>query len=166
MNLPTLTPPTTVVRRAPFARRSQRRALVLVWALCCLGALALALWAVTGIIWFVLFAVLVVTDLMLVTATHRVADFATRGLDEREQAVRDRAFRTAYLLLAGTSVAALSVSLLLLLTGTTVETAWVAHARQQVALLSSMGLVVLQLLCLLPTALVAWSAPDDPGEAG
>ena len=163
MNVPTLTHPPSSFWRVQLSRQSRRRALVLVWALCCAAVITLALLGVTGIVWFALFAVLLGTDVVLFLATHRVADFSTPKLDERQQALRNRAYRTAYLLIAGGSIVAVGTSVLLA-TGTSVGVDWLAHSGQHVAVLTSMGVVVLQLLCLLPTALVAWTEPDEPGE--
>jgi len=96
--------------------------------------------------------------------THRVADRPTSTLDERQQAVRNRAYRGAYLIVFYRITLAVGGSMLLFFTGHELAARWLSHPASHPALLSGLGAATLQLVSLLPTALVAWSERDEPGE--
>jgi hypothetical protein len=113
----------------------------------------------------VVIALTLVCDTLLYVATHRVTDRATSSLDEREQWLRNRAYRSAYLILFALVVIVVGGSFLLFTTGSEVASAWVSHPVRHPAVLSGFTLATLQLASLLPTAIVAWIEPDEPGEA-
>jgi cytochrome bd-type quinol oxidase subunit 2 len=119
---------------------------------------------VKGPIWFVLFAFTFASDATLFIATHRVADRPTSTLDERQQAVRNRAYRTAYLLVFNTIVLVVGGAMLLFFTGHEIASRWVSHPASHPAVLSGIGVATLQLASLLPTAIIAWTERDEPGD--
>lgn len=151
-------------RSARLSRQSTRRAFVGAWVACCLGLLLLGVLEVTGPVWFVLLALALIVDIALFVATHRVTDRPTAALDERQQAVRDRAYRSAYLLVFYALSLVVAAAMLLFFTGNEPAAATLSHPASHPALLSGLGIVTLQLLSLLPTALVAWTEGDEPSD--
>lgn len=164
MNEHTVTQSGTGFWSAHFSQRTSRRALVWAWLLSCAGFLLLAVMEVKGILWFVLFAYAFAADLALFMATHRVADRPTRTLDERQQAIRNRAYRSAYLILFALVTVAVGGAILAFTTGTQVASQWLAHPEQHPAVLTGFGVIVLQLASLLPTSIIAWNETDTPSE--
>lgn len=149
---------------AQLARQSTRRTLVAVWAFCCLAFLALGIADIKGVIWFVLIAITVAADVILFIATHRVTDLPTSALDEREQALRNRAYRSAYLAIFYAIAVVVGGALLLLLTGHEIGPQWLAHPAANVVPLTGFSLATLQVVSLLPTAIVAWTERDEPRD--
>jgi hypothetical protein len=164
MSSNTATHPDIPSRSAVLSRRTTRRGLVGAWALCCLGFLALAVFEVKGAVWFILFALAFASDILLYLSTHRVTDRPTSALDEREQTVRNRAYRSAYLLLFYAIILAVGGAMLLLYTGNLLLPQWLSHPAAHPVLLTGFGVATLQLVSLLPTALVAWTERDEPVE--
>lgn len=164
MNGHTATEFSTGFWSAHFSQRASRRALVWAWLLSCAGFLALAVMEIKGVFWFALFAYAFAADLALFMATHRVADRPTSTLDERQQVVRNRAYRTAYLVLFALVTVAVGGALLAFTTGTTVASQWLAHPDRHPTVLTGFGVIVLQLASLLPTAIIAWNEPNTPTE--
>jgi hypothetical protein len=151
---------------ATLSRRAPRRALVGAWALCCLAFLALAVVEVKGPVWFAVFALTFVVDALLFMTTRRVTDRPTSSLDEREQAVRNRAYRAAYLIVFYGIMLAVGGAMLLYFTGNEVARQWLSHPAAHPAVISGFGVATLQLASLLPTALLAWNEGDEPAELG
>ena len=164
MNSNTVARPDSLARWTNLSRQSTRRGLVAAWALCCLGFLALAVFEVKGVVWVFLFALTFASDALLYVATHRVTDRPTSTLDERQQAVRNRAYRTAYQVVFYGISLAIGGAMLLFFTGNEVASRWFSHPASHPVVLSGFGVAVLQLVSLLPTALLAWSERDEPGE--
>ncbi len=98
-------------------------------------------------------------------ATHRVADRPTSTLDERQQAVRNRAYRSAYLILFALVTVVVGGAILAFTTGNLVASQWLAHPDRHPTVLTGFGVIVLQLASLLPTAIIAWNETDTPNEA-
>ena len=144
--------------------RSNRRALVVVGALLCVGiipafalgggivgiAVTLAAWGAWG---------------LLRLSTRTVADLPDRFLDERQRALRDRAYRYAYLILGWVVAAALTVGLIAFIIvsendAATLTTTW----DQAIGVVLSVTL----LISLLPSTVFAWcdagEESTDPGE--
>jgi diacylglycerol kinase len=147
-----------------LSHQAIRRTLTLAWVLCCLAFLTLGGFSIQGAVWFVLFALTLGADILLYAATHGVADRATGALDERQQAVRDRAYRTAYAVVCSGIVVVVGGAMLLFFTGNEVAPWWFAAPSSHPATLAGFGVATLQLTAFLPTALVAWTEPDEPGE--
>jgi len=147
-----------------LSSRSGRRALAAAWALCCLAFLVLGSLEIKGVLWFVLFAVTLLADGLLFAATHRVADRPTSTLDERERAIRNRAYHAAYLLVFYGLLVVVGGAMLLFFTGNEIATRWFSHPTDHPAALTGFGVATLQLVALLPTALVAWMEGDEPDD--
>jgi hypothetical protein len=156
--------PTTRSWSSRLAQRTTRRTLVWAWALCCAGFLAFGVFEIKGPIWFILFALTFAADGALFIATRRVTDRPTSTLDERQQAVRNRAYRTAYLLVFYALSLIVGGAMLLFFTGNEVGPNWPAHPASHPALISGFGVAALQLVSLLPTATIAWMEQDEPED--
>jgi hypothetical protein len=139
--------------------------LVWAWALCCAGFVALGAFEVKGPIWFVLFAFAFAADSALFIATHRVADRPTSTLDERQQVVRNRAYRAAYLFVFYAIVLVVGGAMLLFFSGHEIASRWLSHPANHPAAVSGFGVATLQLVSLLPTAIIAWTERDEPEES-
>jgi hypothetical protein len=139
--------------RFPVEKRDVRRGLVLwVFALC-------AAMVVAPIDWlrghFLLFVVpILILNYVLRRATRRVAVAKDEMLDERDLAVRDRAYRLSYKVLA----VIVGVPLWLALFSSSGSTGWLANAASNTGLI----LTYLELFFFLPTLIVAWREPDGP----
>lgn len=137
--------------------RGNRRALVAIGVLLCVGiipafalgggiagiAVTLAAWGVWG---------------LLRLSTRTVADLPDRFLDERQRALRDRAYFYAYLILGWIVAAALTLGLIAFIIvsvndAATLTTTW----DQAIGVVLSVTL----LISLLPSAVFAWC---DAGE--
>lgn len=164
MNSNTVAHPDSPSQPAILSRRVTRRRLVLGWAICCLALLTLGIFEVKGVIWFLLIALTVTVDTLLYLATRRVTDRPTSSLDERERTVRNRAYRTSYLAVFYGITVVVAGAMLLFYTGQELASRWLAHPASHPAFLSGLGIATLQLVALLPTAIVAWSELDEPGE--
>lgn len=149
---------------ARLSRRTSRRKIVGGWVLCCVGFLALASFEVKGIVWFALIALTLAVDAALYVATHRITDRPTASLDEREQTVRNQAYRSAYLLVFYGIILAVGGAMLLLYSGNLLMPRWLAHPAAHPEVLTGFGVATLQIVSLLPTALIAWSEQDAPTE--
>jgi hypothetical protein len=136
--------------QAPFGRQLVRRVLVVVLVPICL-LLILVQDAGTGVL---LVLLLLADNLVLRRATQRLAVAPEAALDEREVAVRNRAYRLAYRLLA----VAFGIPLWLLFLTAASDPSWILDD------VSNGGLVItsLELLFFLPTAIIAWIEPDMP----
>ena len=151
-------------RFAWLRTRGSRRTLAVVGALLCVGiipafaqgggiaglAVTLAAWAVWG---------------LLRLSTRTVAELPDRFLDERQRALRDRAYRYAYLILGWVVAATLTVGLIAFIIvsendAATLTTTW----DQAIGVLLSVTL----LISLLPSMVFAWcdtgEESTDPGE--
>jgi predicted membrane protein len=149
---------------ARLGRRSIRRELVGVWAFCCLAFVALGAFEIKGVVWFVLFALTFAADALLFASTRRVTDRPSSTLDEREETLRNRAYRSAYLFVFYGLLLVVGGAMALFFTGNELAARWIAHPAAQPAVLTGFGVATLQLVALLPAAIVAWTERDDPAE--
>lgn len=83
----------------------------------------------------------------------------SRLLDERQRAVRDRAFRISYLI-----VSAALIGSCLLLSGIAIRGAEVGHVDR--TLLALIGFSALLLSLSAPLAVIAWTEPEPPEDSG
>jgi hypothetical protein len=145
-------------RREPgswLGRRSVRRVLVVLIGAVCLGLVTVTTSptpTASAPSWlFGLLLVLVVLNVALGTATDRVASAPDTSVDERQEALRNRAHRLAYVILA-------------VVVGGTIVVADVASPQSRAWLGSSLGggglFVFLELLFVLPAMVLAFI---DPG---
>jgi hypothetical protein len=146
-----------------IATKTARRALALAWVAYCAGFLALAAFEFTGPIWFVLIALTLVVDTLLFLTTHRIADFSPPRLDERQRAVRDHAYRAAYLVVGSTLLLVLGGGVVLFTSGSSAPE-WLSHPGSHAATLLGLAMTCIQIVCLLPTILIAWSERDEPPD--
>jgi hypothetical protein len=119
----------------------------------------------------VVILVLVALDVLLIRATEGLAFTRRRALDERESALRDRAYRRGFRLLG----LALAVELLIFIATESILSA-IANATQNGSLpsitevnnvISGRGLTaIVQLLVMLPTLMIAWTAGDRVDREG
>jgi len=131
-----------------LGRRFVRRVLVLLALLACLVMVAapggLGGTAVLLVLWLAL------CNVLLGRATQQITAASTARLDERQRTLRDRAYSSAYLLLAG----AIGVVVLVTYLATAATRAWLASAIDGGPIV-----VVVALLICLPTLVVAWTEP-------
>jgi len=151
-------------RPSTLTRRSTRRGLVVAWALCYVALLALGLAEAKGVIWFIIIALALAVDGLLFVATRRVTHRPTSALDERERAVRNRAYRAAYLAVFYGMLLVVGGAMLLFYTGHAIGWGPLTHPASHPAVLTGFGIATLQFVSLLPTAIVAWAERDEPGE--
>jgi hypothetical protein len=113
--------------------------------------------------------VLATLDILLVRATGALAFTLRRTLDERETALRDRAYRRGFRLLG----AALAVALLLFIATAFILTATAGPSQNgSTALGSQISQVIsgrwlvaiVELLVMLPTLMIAWVEGNRPEE--
>jgi hypothetical protein len=113
--------------------------------------------------------VLATLDILLVRATGALAFTLRRTLDERETALRDRAYRRGFRLLG----AALAVALLLFIASAYVLTATASPSQngssplgsQINQVISGRWLVaIVELVVMLPTLMIAWVEGNRPQE--
>jgi hypothetical protein len=164
MNADIIDHPASRSWRARLGGQAPRRALVCAWALCCAALVVLGALEIKGAVWFILLALTLGADVLLFVATHRVADRPTSMLDEREQALRNRAYRTAYLVVFYGLLLAVGGALVLFYAGAEIASPWVSHPASHPTVLTGFGIAVLQLVSLLPTAIIAWSERDAPDD--
>jgi hypothetical protein len=145
-----------VVRSVPvepgawLGLRSIRRGLVIVIALLVLDFLTVGGFGFASV-GLALFGVLALSDLALGRATRRVASADEDLIDERQETLRNRAHRTAYVILA------ISIGLVLLIA----EVGTPGIRRSIGDTLGGGGAIAfIELLFFLPAMVIAWTEPD------
>jgi len=142
-----------VVRVAPatpgvwLGRRAARRAVVLLLLAACAVLMIPAPQVLSQSVLLV-FVVIVLANVALGKATERVSTAPASAVDEREEALRNNAHRTAYLLL-GVTVATLLVAGTLNLA----IASWLTE--------SGGVFVLFELTLFLPAMIIAWRSPDS-----
>jgi hypothetical protein len=158
-----LGPTTRPIAWTAFLRtRPGRRLLVAGLAAACAVLVALGGTGVHTPLAFVLLGLIVVQDLALLAATHRVAELAEHALDERQEAVRNHAYRLAYRVVMHALI--WPIGLVVVLASFSDPFGWLAALWANTALVVALGTGVVQLLAFLPTMILAWTEPD-PIEA-
>lgn len=128
-----------------LGRRRVRRGLVALLGAVCLALLLSGLWPSTAAVPVLLFILLILLNIALGRATQRVATAPDATVDERQEALRNRAHLFSYRLLA----IVLTLTLL------------IGVARPQLVHGLTLGFVgYLQLLFGLPAMVLAWIEPD------
>ncbi len=148
----------TEVRAPLFGRRSTRRALVATLASICLLFILTPFVADRMVTWLppltiLLIAVLLVLNVLLRFATQSLAMAPDRFVDERQEAVRNMAYRLSHKVLA----LAFGIPLWLVIAYVTSK-----HSATPANGASNIGLAVtyLEILYFTPTAIIAWLEPD------
>jgi hypothetical protein len=143
-----------VVRSVPvqpgmwLGRRKVRRILVLVTALLTLGlALPWFTFAASGTLWLILLAL---CDLALGRATQRIGSAESYELDERQEAIRNRAHRIAYPIFAITVGA-----VVLIAEAATPTREWMGSWQSNGSIFA-----FVEVLFFLPAMVIAWLEPD------
>jgi hypothetical protein len=134
-----------------LSRRTVRRTIVALIVLACMALVAVPGSVLGGAILLVLLFI-ALCDIILGRATDRIAMSPAVGkLDERQHALRDRAHRIAYWLLAGL-IAGVVIPAYLVSSG---SRAWL------MSIMTDGGfLALLALIACLPAMVVAWVEPD------
>lgn len=156
---------TALQRPVPSSGRTIRRALVLATYLGYILLVAM-FWArsVRDLpAWFLLLvlapgSVTLLSFVGLYTATHSIADQPDKRLDERQRLIRDRAYRSAYQVLAAVFLMSALYSYIALDSGSL----WFPRTANQ---LNAFFWGAMLLAMTLPTAIIAWTEPDDVDEA-
>lgn len=156
---------TVLHRPAPSLGRTIRRALVLATYLGYMVLVAM-FWArsVRDLPdWFLLLIlvpgfVTLLSFAGLYTSTYSMADQPDKRLDERQRMVRDRAYRFAYQALAAVFLVAALYAYIALDSGSL----WFPRTSNQ---LNAFFWGAMLLATTLPTAVIAWTEPDDLDEA-
>jgi MFS family permease len=145
-----------VVRRVALqpgpwlGRRLVRRGIVVLTLLACAVMVALPpAWLGGTVILLLLFIAL--CNVLLGRATEQIAVSGPRDLDERQGSVLDRAYRSAYWVLATGGGVVVGVTYL----ASPASRGWLASA-----IIGSPLLVFIALMICLPTMIVAWLEPD------
>ena len=111
-----------------------------------------------GWVSFLLIGMTGIGSLVLYRYVRDRAEWSSRGLDERQQQLRDRALVLSYGILSTTVVLAIGVVAVLVL----------GMGRQvslDGTLVSAVAISIGVLIPVLPVAALAWIEPDPPGEA-
>jgi hypothetical protein len=138
--------------------RTSRRWLVLGLVALCTALVFLGLLGVKGPVWFVLIGLLVAEDGLLLYVTSQVAELPEGAVDERQAAVRNRAYRLAYRIIMHTLVWPTVVIVVLISFGD--PHGWLAAIGKNTPLILAVGVCGTQLVAFLPTMILAWSEPD------
>ena len=128
--------------------RTRRRVIVLVWAAATVGCSAAWLWIGSTALWLV--PLWLAAFWALRRAVRSRADLPDAALDEREVAQRDRVYLHAY---QGVATAALLLLFTLTIHGD--------RSRLTYEELSAATWFLLGLCLGLPSAILAWTAPDE-----
>jgi hypothetical protein len=155
-------------RRWSWARRrGVCRALIAAY-LVTLAALATVGWidalrsgqreGLTGVLWLAFLVAVLIEQALLDKATRGLFKLRTHELDERQRAVGDLGYRYGFRILAVAATTVLAVALYLPVDrflGAINRLQWLAIA-----------IAVVYLVWMIPTMVVAWSAPDTPPRGG
>jgi hypothetical protein len=143
---------------AYFTSRSHRRWLVAALGASCAVLVLLGLVEAHTPLAFVLIGLIVVEDGLLLASTSGVAERPERALDERQETIRNRAYRLAYRVVTHTLLWPIALVVLLAAFGD--PFGWLAALWANTALVIALGTVAAQLLAFLPTMIIAWTEPD------
>jgi sterol desaturase/sphingolipid hydroxylase (fatty acid hydroxylase superfamily) len=119
------------------------------------NSVGLALLGLAGSV--VAIAITLGSYLALLSSTLNYPNLPQRMLDERQQAVRDRAYRIAFHLLTGLSLLAVLYCMLAALSGRL----WLPRTFNE---FQAVFWGVLILATTLPTAVISWTEPEPPEE--
>lgn len=141
--------------------RTGRRRLVLGLVAVCTALMFLGLLRVKGPEWVVIIGLLVAEDGLLLYVTRQVAELPQGVVDERQEAVRNRAYRLAYRIVMHALIWPTGLIIVLISFGD--PHGWLAAIGKNTPLVIALGVSGTQLLAFLPTMMLAWTEPD-PAE--
>lgn len=144
--------------RARLLMRTGRRSLVAGMVAVCAALVLLGILRVQGPLWVVLIALLVAEDSLLLYVTRNVAELPERALDERQELIRNRAYRRAYRIVIHALI--WPAALIVLLASFGDPHGWLHALWSNTALVIALGTCGTQLLAFLPTMMLAWTEPD------
>jgi hypothetical protein len=148
-------------RPNPVRTRPGRRLLVGALALFNLVLLAMSALGVTTPLSFAVVGLILATDILLLYVTRKVADLPDSAVDEREEAVRNHAYRLSYRAVMYMSVFAAGLVAVLASLG---DPNGVLHTfAANTALVIAACVAGSQLIAFLPTMVLAWTE-SDPEE--
>jgi len=113
----------------------------------------------TGPLAFVLIGAILAADVLLLWVTRRLAELPERAIDERQVAIRNRAHRLAYRIVNHAVLWPVALAVVLASFGD--PNHWLAHLAGNTEVLTAAGTVICQLVCFLPTMILAWTEPDS-----
>jgi hypothetical protein len=148
--------------KARLMSRSGRRWLVVGLVAACVVLLLLGILRVQSPFTLVLIAVLIADDMLLLYVTSRVSELPETAIDERQQMIRNRAYRVAYRIV----VHALIWPALLIVTLASFGDphGWLHALWSNTPLVIALGTSGTQLLVFLPTMILAWTEPEPIEE--
>jgi hypothetical protein len=139
-------------------RRRGRRRLVGCLIASCVVLTLLGLAQVQTAASFILVGAVVVEDFLLLYATGNLAERPSQAVDEREEMVRNRAYRRAYRLASNAIIIPAAIIVVLASFG---DPHGILHAIwKNTALVIALGTAGTQILAFLPTMMLAWTEPD------
>ena len=112
---------------------------------------------------FVLIGLILADDVLLLRATSQLAELPERRVDERQESVRNRAYRLAYRV--ATHAFIWPVAAIVVLASFGDPWGWLGELWRNTALIVALGTCAAQLFAFLPTLILAWTEPD-PIPAG
>jgi hypothetical protein len=138
--------------------RTGRRSLVVGLVAACAVLILLGILRIQSPFTVVLIAVLVAEDLLLLYVTSRVTELPERAIDERQEMIRNWAYRVAYRIV----VHALLWPAVLVVTLASFGDphGWLHALWSNTPLVIALGTSGTQLLVFLPTMILAWTEPD------
>lgn len=138
--------------------RSTRRWLVAGLVATCSVLLLLGLLRVRTPFAFVLVALLLAEDVLLLHVTSRVAELPEGAVDERQEMIRNRTYRLSYRIV--TQIIVWPAALVVVLASFGDPYGWLHALWSNTALVIALGVSAAQLLVFLPTMMLAWTQPD------
>lgn len=150
-------------RRFPWERltsRTGRRWLVCGLVVACAALVTMAAAGGKGPLAFVLIGAILAADVVLLWVTRRVAELPERAIDERQVAIRNRAHRLAYRIVNHAVLWPVALAVVLASFGD--PNHWLAHLGGNTEMLTAAGTAICQLVCFLPTMILACTEPDSP----
>jgi hypothetical protein len=148
--------------RAHLHARPGRRALVAVLLALCAALMLQGLVRAGPPLAFALIGLILANDVLLLVATSNVAELPEGAVDERQEAIRNHAYRLAYRLVMLVSIGLLALIVVLASFGDPIG--WLQSVWTNTALVVAVGTSLAQLVSFLPTMILAWSEPDPVGS--
>jgi hypothetical protein len=101
---------------------------------------------------------LVAEDVALLYVTSNVAELSEQAVDERQESIRNHAYRRAYRIVMHALIWPIGLVVVLAAFGD--PFGWLAALWANTALVIALGTAAAQLLGFLPTMILAWTEPD------
>jgi hypothetical protein len=141
-----------------LATRAARRGLVAGLVVGCAVLVLSGLLGARTLLAFVLIGLLLVADVLLLAVTRQVAELPEGAVDERQEAIRNRAYRLAYRIVMHALI--WPIGLVVVLATFRDPFGWLAALWANTALVIALGTAAAQLVGFLPTMILAWTEPE------